>query len=166
MCLALLGEKISKISLYDIREINSSIINEDPRIEIAGSWKEAYIDSDVFITCTVSDGAYIDSMPKAGSLHLNVSLRDYTTEVYEWFKDAIIVDDWVEVCREKTDIENMHLKCGLVKSNTHSIIDLVKNDCIAQYHPSQPIMFNPMGMAIFDIAIANFYYEQALLRRA
>ena len=74
----------------------------------------------------------------------------------------MIVDDWEEVCRERTDIEMMHLEKGLQKENTKSIIDIVREDCIGKFDPVYPVMFNPMGMAVFDIAIAGFYYESIL----
>lgn len=159
MCLALFGDRIDKILLYDIRQINESIILENEKVELVNSWENAYINSDIFITCTVSDVPYIDKQPKSGSLHLNVSLRDYKTEVFKWFKGAIIVDDWEEACRENTDVELMHLEKGLQKEDTASIIDIIQDDLLKKYSIETPIMFNPMGMAVFDIAIGNFYYQ-------
>jgi ornithine cyclodeaminase len=159
MCLALLGDRVNKVFIYDIRPIDASLVDETDAIEIVDSWEEAYCNSDILITCTVSDAAYIDKEPKSGSLHLNVSLRDYKTDVYKWFKDSMIVDDWEEVCRERTDIEMMHLERGLQKENTKSIIDIVKDHCLDQYDMASPIMFNPMGMAVFDIALGSYYYK-------
>ena len=114
----------------------------------------------MFITCTVSKAAYVDEQPKAGSLQLNVSLRDYTVAMYDYTK-AIIVDDWEEVCREKTDIEMMHLEKGLQEADTKSIADVVCNNCMADYPEHEAVMFNPMGMAVFDIATAKHYLEKA-----
>ena len=159
MCQALLGDRINKISIYDIRPIDPSITDEYDNVQIAGSWQEAYNDADIFITCTVSDAPYIDQAPKPGSLHINASLRDYKTDTFEWFKDSIIVDDWEEVCRERTDIEMMHIDKGLQKEQTRSIIDIVENNCLALYNVNSAIQFNPMGMAVFDIAIGSYYYE-------
>ncbi|MGB8190522.1 MAG: 2,3-diaminopropionate biosynthesis protein SbnB [Chitinophagaceae bacterium] len=159
MCTALLGDKIDKISLYDIRSIDASLIKEYKNVEIVNSWQDAYENADIFITCTVSDAPYIDKPPKPGSLHLNVSLRDYKTSVFDWFKDAIIVDEWEEVCREKTDIEMLHIEKGLNKEGTKSIIDVVKERCIENIPADYPVMFNPMGMAVFDIAVGSYYYR-------
>lgn len=159
MCLAMFGDRIEKIRLYDIREIDSELITDD-RIEVVNSWEDAYLDADIFMTCTVSDAPYIDKAPKAGSLHLNASLRDYKTDVYPWFKDAIIVDDWEEVCREKTDIEMMHKENGLQEDGTKSIVDVVDHNCLADYADDQPIIFNPMGMAVFDIAISKHFVDK------
>jgi ornithine cyclodeaminase len=161
MCKELYGDKISKIIIYDLREIDPENLQNDPRVVIAKNWLEAYEQSDVVITCTVSKETYIDKKPKQGSLLLNVSLRDYKTDMYEFVKNSIIVDDWDEVCREKTNIEIFHIEKRLQKENIKSIVDIVINNCIASYSEEQPIMFNPMGMAIFDITIGKHYLNLA-----
>ncbi|MGD1959483.1 MAG: 2,3-diaminopropionate biosynthesis protein SbnB [Fulvivirga sp.] len=159
MCKHLFGDRIESVSIYDKRAIDPLLIGDDPKIGIVDSWEKAYTNSDIFITCTVSDTPYIDKKPKERSLHLNVSLRDYKPIVYQWFKDSIIVDNWEEVCREKTDIEMMHLKMKLKKEQTKSIVDVVVNDVINDFETDAPIMFNPMGMAVFDIAIGGLYFQ-------
>lgn len=159
MCLALLGDKIEKVKLFDLRDIPAALVPGNGQVEIVHSWQEAYQDADIFITCTVSEKPYIDLKPKKGSLHANISLRDYQTMVYDWFKDCIIVDNWEEICRERTDIEMMHLERGLLESHTKSIIDLVTSNCIDQYPADAAVMFNPMGMAVFDIAVGAYYHS-------
>jgi ornithine cyclodeaminase len=159
MLRALLGDRIARFLVYDVHPPNKSVAAEvDPAIELVRRWEDAYLDADIFVTCTVSPTRYIDERPKRGSLHLNVSLRDYTPEVYEWFRESIIVDDWDEVCRENTDIEIMSVEKGLLKSHTRSIVDVVHHNCLEGYAEGLPIMFNPMGMSVFDIAMGAFYY--------
>jgi N-[(2S)-2-amino-2-carboxyethyl]-L-glutamate dehydrogenase len=165
MCLDLLGDKINKVMLYDLREISPGLISGYDKVEIVNSWQEAYADADIFITCTVSDKPYIDLKPKPGSLHANVSLRDYKTIVYEWFKDAIIVDNWDEICREKTDIEMMHIEKGLQENATKSIIDMVADNCLENYDKESPVMFNPMGMAVFDVALGAYYCKACKVKQ-
>jgi len=53
----------------------------------------------------------------------------------------------------------MHIEKGLQQEHTSSIIDVVMHRCLEKYAPSVPIMFNPMGMAVFDIALGNFYFQ-------
>ena len=158
----ILKDKIAKIYLYDLREIKPETITgpyKDKTI-VAQSWQEAYRDADIFITCTVSKAPYVDEKPKAGSLQLNCSLRDYKTSILDHTK-AIIVDDWVEVCREKTDIEMMHKERGLKEEDTKSIVDVVCNNCLPAYPKAEAIMFNPMGMAVFDVATGRYYLDLA-----
>lgn len=163
MCEEMLGDKISKILLYDLKNVDLKNIDFDKKekIVIAKSWLEVYTESDIFITCTVSKERYIDKKPKLGSLLLNVSLRDYKLDIFPFVKNSIIVDDWDEACRENTDIETFHKDKGLRKADTKSIVDIVVNDCLKSYAKNDPIMFNPMGMAIFDIAIAKYYLDLA-----
>ena len=163
MVKSLLGNKIKKIHIFDINQIDSIDI-EDDRVEIVDCWEKAYEGADIFITCTVATKRYIDKCPKGGALLLNISLRDYKTSIYEVVKDTIIVDDWEEVCRENTDIENMYKECGLRREMTHNLQDVLYNDYLQYVKDNQPIMFNPMGMGIFDLAIANYFYQKGMIK--
>lgn len=162
MCSKIFGDRISIYYLTDLKGINPDTLDFKNRhkIKIVDSWKEIYANCNILITCTVSDNAYITGEPIEGALYLNVSLRDFKTDVYKYFKNTIIVDNWEEVCREKTDVEIMHLEKGLKKKDTKTVIDVI-DSCIDNFPSRLPVMFNPMGMAIFDIAIANHYYMQA-----
>lgn len=155
----LLGNRINKIYIFDIRKID--VNDMDDRIEIVDSWEKAYLNADIFITCTVSNERYINLKPKKGALLLNVSLRDFKSNFYHYVKNNIIVDDWDEVCRENTDVEQMHKIFGLSKEKTHNLIDVLFKDFFTHIE-NDPIMFNPMGMGIFDLAIANYFYKKGL----
>ncbi|MFE8046901.1 2,3-diaminopropionate biosynthesis protein SbnB [Brenneria goodwinii] len=159
----LLGERISQVLLYDIAGIKTEQIPEAirERVTVVPSWEEAYQKADIFITCTVSAGGYIDKKPKDRSLLLNVSLRDFKPEILD-YTSSIIVDDWEEVCRENTDIELMHMHRGLQKSDTQSITGIICEDKMKMFPANMPIIFNPMGMAIFDVAISTYFYRKAL----
>lgn len=164
MITGIMGENISNIYLYDLNAINRSQIKSPykEKVHIMDCWQDVYSESDIFITCTVSKEPYINKKPKIGSLQLNVSLRDYKTDIYEYVKDNIIVDDWEEVCREKTDIEMLNIEKGLKKEDTKSIMEVICNNCLENIQPEDVIMFNPMGMAVFDIAIGSYYFEKAV----
>ena len=162
MATSVMGDKLNKVFLHDLRGINKDAIDSPhkDKIVVVDSWQEAYRDTDIFITCTVSKAPYVDLPPKAGSLQLNCSLRDYKVDILDYTK-AIIVDDWEECCREKTDLEMMHLDRGLMEQDTKSIVDVVIHNCMADYPAEEAVMFNPMGMAIFDIATGKYYLEKA-----
>jgi len=162
MVTEILKDKIAGISLYDLREIDPDTITGPykDRTTVAKSWQEAYRDADIFITCTVSKAPYVDEKPKPGSLQLNCSLRDFKANILDYTR-AIIVDDWEEVCREATDIEMMHKERGLKEEDTKSIIDVVCNNCLKDYPEDEAIMFNPMGMGVFDIATGRYYLDKA-----
>ncbi len=164
MCKSLFNDNIAKFKIYDKRDvvdIEDEIFEKDDRIVCCKSWEEAYEDADIFMTCTVSDSPYIDKEPKKGALLLNVSLRDYKVESFEYVKQHIIVDDWEEVCRENTDIEHFHIKKGLEEKDVSSIEKVVCDDLFDQIDANEVTMFNPMGLAIFDIAIGKYYIDKS-----
>ncbi len=162
MATDIMGDKLNKISIYDLRGVDKDAIDSPykDKVVVTDNWQDAYTDTDIFITCTVSKAPYIDLPPKPGSLQLNCSLRDYKVDILDHTK-AIIVDDWEECCREKTDIEAMHLERGLQEKDTKSIVDVVVNNCMNDYPAEEAVMFNPMGMAIFDMAMGRYYMDKA-----
>jgi ornithine cyclodeaminase len=174
LCLELFGERLRKVRIFDPRAQSSDLERLLPpdmasRIEsnavdvaLASTWQEAYSDADVFITCTVTSERYVDQPPKPGSLQLNVSLRDYTERVFDYMKGGIVVDDWREVCRENTDIELFHRQCDLQERQVLTLVDLLDPSHLRCRPAQQPIMFNPMGMGIFDIAVATRFYRHAV----
>lgn len=166
MAEALFGDRISGFLLHDLVTEKTDTVRErmGDRITVPGSWEAVYEHSDIFMTCTVSSERYINLPPRKGTLQLNVSLRDYVPE-YRQYVDMMIVDDWEEVCRENTDIEVMHKEQGLLEKDTLSLSDLVCNHSFSGLAQDDVVMFNPMGMAVFDICIANYFYESALVKR-
>ncbi len=162
MCASVLDNKLTQISLFDLKGIELNTIDPllRPITKITSDWREAYRNSDIFTTCTVSNKRYIDERPPTNMLLLNVSLRDYLPSSIRDIQ-AILVDDWNEVCRENTDIEQLHLELGLTREATFTLSDMVLSNRIADYDNSESIFFNPMGLAAFDVAIAAYYLREA-----
>lgn len=167
MITELLGSSLDSILVYEkSQEMRSQASFCHKDVYVVESWEEAYDNADIFITCTTVSEPYIDKIPKPGSLHLNVSLRDYFSEILK--KCAhIIVDDWDEVCRENTDIERTHRKYGLQKKDTLSVKAVLKERYFSninreKFMNGEFCIFNPMGMALFDIAIAKYYLTKAI----
>jgi len=160
-CYAILGDRIAEALLHDLRGIEPDSIPGDRRstTRICRDWREVYEESDIFVTCTVSEKRYVQGRPPGGALLLDVSLRDFHPSICDEV-GAIVVDDWSEVCREDTDIERMHLEGRLDPSDAFDLVDLV-GGAIRHLPPSAPVLFCPMGMAVFDLAIARHYLERA-----
>lgn len=150
-----------KIKIYDVNKAIDK--SNDDNLTFHDSYEDFFCNADIFITATNSSEPYIDLRPKKGSLHLNVSLRDYKSSFIHQ-TDKIIVDNWEEVCRENTDIEKMHLNEGLKKEDTFDLTDIFIQGKLNNLKSSDVIMFNPMGMAVFDIAVAWHYYNQSLFK--
>ncbi|MFF2483420.1 2,3-diaminopropionate biosynthesis protein SbnB [Paenibacillus sp. NPDC058071] len=136
-------------------------------VEIVPGWREAYRDADVVLTCTASPTRYIDEPAKPGALLLHVSLRDYTAPALVGV-GPIVVDSWEEVCRADTDIERMHVELGLEREDTIALSDVLADAGKALAGANEgkrrgggPILFAPMGLAVFDIAVAAYYVKAA-----
>jgi ornithine cyclodeaminase len=161
MLLEIFGTRIETVLIYDLAPIDPLTIqryNDKVKIVLTGSWEAVHNNTDIFITCTVSKERYISAPAKKGNIYLNVSLRDFADSFMQTI-DQHIVDNWEEVCREHTDIELAYKHGILQKENVWEI----NNSCIHDISLTlnQSIMFSPMGMAIFDIAVATHYVEQA-----
>ena len=162
MICELFGNTVDKIFIYDLRDIDYDDISEKykDKVVIAKNWQEVYSNSKIFITCTVSSAPYIDLPPQKGTLQLNISLRDFNADLVKYM-DLMIVDDWDEICRENTDIEQMHLKHNLNKSDVIEIHEAL-HGAIWNDLSEKVVMFNPMGMAMYDIAIGKYYYDKSV----
>ncbi|QNK57157.1 2,3-diaminopropionate biosynthesis protein SbnB [Paenibacillus sp. PAMC21692] len=191
MTLALFGEHIDQVMLYDVRGISPEEVmphsfgkrtgagptlkfgdpaeqskplrirqlRKDIPIRFAGCWQELYRSCNVILTCTVSPVRYIDIPPAPGSLLLDISLRDYGLDAIRGIR-SIVVDDWAEVCRENTDIELLHRETGLTAEDVMSLGDIVCRDAFSSLRSEEPVLFCPMGMAAFDVAIADWYVRK------
>ena len=158
MCKSLLKNHIDNIYLYDKRDITIS----DEIVTMCNSWQEVYKKSDIFITCTSSLERYIDLPALHEKLILDVSLRDFKEESLNSFTKPFIVDDWDEVNRENTDIEYYTKIKGIDKKDTITLCDIQNNKLSSFYKKGDVIFFAPMGMGVFDITIANYYYKYAI----
>ncbi len=164
---ALFGEgEIARLRLYDRRDIDreawsDSSLSRIP-VERVSTWQEAYRESDLILTCTASAERYIDEAPsKPGSILMHVSLRDYMSEALAG-AGAVIVDDWQEVCRADTDIERLHLEQSLQAADTVALAEaLSQPDAVVASAGERPILFAPMGLAVFDVAVAAYYAAAA-----
>jgi len=152
------ADKIEEIKIYDLRDISSNF-SDKVKTTLVNGWEEAYDDVDVMLTTTASKERYINKKPKDKCLLLNVSLRDYTLDVYEYVKKGIIVDNWEEVCRKNTDVEKFYLDKGLQKEDTYDILDVLDGKVFGKID-TDVYMFNPMGMSSYDIAIGSYFYKK------
>lgn len=144
------------------KNINFLIYDKNPKlvkkyifknnVKLTLEIKELFKKSDIVITATNVLKPFISLKPKKGTLILNVSLRDFVPEYLKYIRDGIIVDDWYEVNREGTNIENFVKYGGLIKDEVVEIKDLYKSN--NKFYEDRNYMFCPMGMAVFDLIIA------------
>ncbi len=158
MC-KLFKDQINEVKIYDLRKIDYEF-KTGVKTSFVDNWKEAYNDADVFLNATVTKERYVEGKPKDGSLLLDVSLRDYKMEIYDYIKDGIIIDNWFQVCRRNTDIENFHNKFGLEEKDVYTIADVIHGDVFGKIN-TNCYFFSPFGLSTYDMAIGNYYYKKA-----
>ncbi|HEX2855024.1 MAG TPA: hypothetical protein VHO24_17450 [Opitutaceae bacterium] len=158
----LFGDRISRVGIYDIdeRAARQRASRFSCEIDYHSSATSLLQSTDVVVTCTTSARGYIVERPRVGALILNVSLRDFAP-AFRHFVDYMVVDSWMEVCRKETDIELMHQQCGLEEKDALTFVDVVTRNAIVNRPENSTVMFNPMGMAIYDIAVAALYRDKA-----
>ncbi|REK74496.1 2,3-diaminopropionate biosynthesis protein SbnB [Paenibacillus paeoniae] len=166
MCRTLFGDSIDHIYLTDIRgiEITGELSPNGrdellDRVTIADSWQSWYPHCNVVITCTAGSARYVNVPPTPGTLLLDVSLRDYQLEAIQAIR-SIVVDDWTEICREDTDIELLHRETGLQASDVMTLGDVGCRNALSGLADEETVLFCPMGMAAFDVAIAHWFVQQ------
>lgn len=167
LCHTLFGERIERFVVYDPLGVSSdsTVFLPPERVVAARTWQEAYMQADLFFACTVSSTPYIDLPPRSGSLHMDVSLHDYTPGLLPYFRGGVVVDDWQEVCREGSDIERMHREMELNRQDCLPLIATVLENRLARLPANQPILYCGMGLAVFDIALAAHYLQLAIARQ-
>lgn len=158
MCKEILNTSIKGVYVFDIRD---DVVN-DGHITICTSWQEVYEKADIFITATSTLERYINLPVCESKLILDISLRDFKVEALDSFSKPFITDDWHEVNRENTDIEYYSGMGKISKDDIITLCDVNKKNLQSIYSDNDIIFFAPMGMGVFDIAIANYFYKKAL----
>ena len=151
-------EYVNEIKIYDLRKIEFKYCKEI-KTTVVSSWQEAYENADVFLNTTVAKERYVEGKPKDDSLLLDVSLRDYKTNIFDYVKNGIIVDNWFQVCRRNTDIERFHIEKNLQQDDVYTIADVIQDKVFGKIN-TKCYMLNPFGMSTYDIAIGNYYYKK------
>lgn len=166
--LSYLFKNVEEVVVSDLRDIADAKLKAasgslQNQVISSKHWQDAYGDMDLVITCTNTTDRYIDLPPKKGSYQMNISLRDYQPQIKK-FIDFMVVDNWIEVCREDTDIEVMHKNFNLLESEVHEIPKILFG---AGHFPGSgdTVMVNPMGMSVYDIVVARHYYELAKVNK-
>ena len=157
MC-ELFKDQINEVKIYDLRKIDYEF-KTGVKTSFVDSWQEVYKDADVFLNATVTKERYVEGKPKDGALLLNVSLRDYKTDIYDYIKNGIIVDNWFQVCRRNTDIERFHIERGLEEKDVYTIADVIHDKVFGKID-TKYYFFSPFGMSTYDMAIGNYYYKK------
>ena len=122
--------------------------------------------SDIVLVCTTAQQGYIAARQvKDCRLFLNVSLRD-PKECTVLSFDKIVVDDWSQANHGGTTLNKMVLSGALSKQDLFAELpELVSGNKLGRESKDEKIFFNPMGMGIEDLAVAQMVYDNAIVNQ-
>ncbi|MFD0589252.1 2,3-diaminopropionate biosynthesis protein SbnB [Paenibacillus sp. GCM10027627] len=160
---------IQEVTLYDVKMeaakgMAAELQEQFPNVifHTVQSAREGVEEAEVIITCTVTDQPYLsyDWLPK-GAFVSNVSIMDVHKDVF-LKADKVVVDDWDQCNREKKIINQLVLEGSFSREQLHAELgEVVIGKKPGREDNEEIIILNPMGMAIEDVACAQYVYEEA-----
>lgn len=131
--------------------------------EISASAEEAVRDSEVVVTCTVTDTPYLPfEWLSPGTFVANVSIMDVHKDVYVR-ADKVVVDDWAQSNRERKILNQLVLEGRFSREQLHAELgEIVAGARVGRESAEEIILLNPMGMALDDLACARHFLERAI----
>ncbi|HEY9255435.1 MAG TPA: 2,3-diaminopropionate biosynthesis protein SbnB [Stenotrophomonas sp.] len=132
--------------------------------EISASAEAAVRDSEVVVTCTVTDTPYLPfEWLSPGTFVANVSIMDVHKEVYVR-ADKVVVDDWAQSNRERKILNQLVLEGRFSREQLHAELgEIVAGARPGREGDDEIILLNPMGMAVDDLACARHFLERAIV---
>lgn len=134
------------------------------RIKPVASPEEAIVGADVFVTATVGTTAYVEgAWVKEGVFHAEISFWDTKPEALRVY-DKIVVDDWDQVEHHGVDVSFRAVMAGIIPRTAiyGELGEIICGKKPGRQTAQERIMFNPIGMAINDVAEAYRIYRNAL----
>lgn len=162
---------ITNIHLFDLNPFVANNLIEvlhqrfpNVKYQIATSAEEAVRFGEVVITCTVTDKPYIPyEWLQKGTFISNVSIMDVHKEVF-LKADKVLVDDWEQSNRERKIINQLVLEGLFSREQLYAELgEIIIGRRLGRESNDEIILFNPMGMAIEDVACAYAIYKKALI---
>lgn len=160
---------LDQVHLFDLRRdaadrLAADLADSDGGGVVVHSSAEAAVRrGDVVITSTTADRPYLGhDWIRAGALVANVSLMDVEKTAF-LRADKLVVDDWDQCNREGKIIHQLVQEGRLTRTDLHAQLgEIVAGRRPGRERDEEIILFNPMGMAIADIACAQAVYHAAL----
>jgi N-[(2S)-2-amino-2-carboxyethyl]-L-glutamate dehydrogenase len=144
-----------------------------PTLRVVDDAAQAARKADLIVLVTTATQPYLDrSSASPGAIFANVSLDDLDAD-FLLHADRLIVDDWKLVANDRHRMLGRLAQEGLVAGADESIsdatrtidaelADLVSGARQGRLSSEDVIVFNPFGMAIFDIAMAGVVEDIAV----
>lgn len=162
------GYDFDEIKIFD--KSNSSMLKFKERMEklyrfpikTSKDAESAIRNSDIIITATTTTEPYLkNDWVSRGSLFCNVSLFDPEDDVI-LDSDKIVVDDITLSANEGRPLSRLLANGFLSKDKIHAELgEIISGKKKGRESEEEKIFFNPMGLAIEDLIVADEIYKRA-----
>lgn len=131
-----------------------AVVHDEPRTVVE--------ESRILVTATITETPYIPAAWVApGTLVNNVSLLDLEPDVF-LRADKVVVDDWDQANREGKPLHHLTTGGLFERDDLHAELpDLLLGRAPGREGDDEIIVFNPMGMAVEDLACAQAIHAAA-----
>lgn len=160
---------LSEVKINDLNVERAKAFAEEmsPKIDlpikVVDTAEEAVINSDVFITATVTKVPIVKYYwIKKGALYIHVGSHESEFDVIH-NADKIVVDDWDELKHRGVETLPLMYNMGeFDENNIHAQLGEVVNSVKSgRSNDEEFIYFNSVGMGIQDVALASVIYDIA-----
>ncbi len=162
--------ELREIRLYDLDPERAAAFEAGARsVVICDSAEQAIRGAELIVPLTTTTTGYIRyEWLQPGALLVNVSLDDPLPEVV-LRADKLFVDDWDIVAADDRRLLGRMLRDGSIcgpdgdgaRAVDGELGELLIGARPGRSHPDEIILFNPFGLAIEDLAIAQQVYQHA-----
>jgi ornithine cyclodeaminase len=162
------GSNIEEIKVYDLNREKTNQFTRELSNELnvsvvsAESAEEAFKDSDIVVTATMSTYPYVKGeWLKVGAFHSEISFWDTDpSELIHYNK--VVVDDFEHVKHHGVDVSYRAVRDGVIKEESvFNLGEIITGKKIGRENSKQKILFNPIGMSIHDVSEAYRVYLNA-----
>jgi ornithine cyclodeaminase len=162
------GSNIEEIKVYDLNREKTNQFTRELSNELnvsvvsAESAEEAFKDSDIVVTATMSTYPYVKGeWLKEGAFHSEISFWDTDpSELIHYNK--VVVDDFEHVKHHGVDVSYRAVRDGVIKEESvFNLGEIITGKKIGRENSKQKILFNPIGMSIHDVSEAYRVYLNA-----
>jgi len=166
--LHIMKNSIQTLRLFDLNPSRAELLRDELQkelgidVRVVSTAPEALKEADILVPATTATTPYIEGeWITSGALFINISLRDPKFSVVQR-ANKIVVDDWVQANRENTVLHLMYEQ-GLLKDQDiyAELGEIVAGAKAGRENDHEVIFFNPMGMAVEDIGVAEAVYRNA-----
>lgn len=158
------------VRLFDLRREAAEGLARDLRSTFGDADVEVHDDprpvveqSSVVVTATVAEEPYVPATwVRPGTLVNNVSIMDLEPDAF-LKADKVVVDDWDQANREGKALHRLSEQGLFSFEDLHAELpDVLLGRRPGRERSDEVIVFNPMGMAIEDVACARAIHEAAV----